>query len=128
MDPISNFTTQLKNAGQAGLESVSAPFSNLKMEIAELLKKEGYLTQVTKKGKKIKKVLYCELAYEGKEPRINDVERISKPSKRVYIGSKELSSVLRSNGIAVLSTPKGLMTAREARQQKVGGEFLFKVR
>jgi len=126
-DPISDFLIQIKNASRVGKEAVVLPCSKLKMEIANLLEKEGYLKNIVKKGKKVKKYLYCEIVYNGKEPRLKDVKRISKSSKRVYIKSNELVAVRQGYGLAIVSTPKGLMTGKEARQQKIGGEHLFNI-
>lgn len=124
-DPIADMLTQLKNASRAGKESVVLPSSNLKYEIAKVLEREGYLKSIARRGKKVKKYLYCELAYEGKAPKINEVKRISKPSRRVYIKSSELKPVRQGYGLAVISTPAGLKTEREAKKEKVGGEILF---
>jgi len=128
MDPISNMLIQIKNAAMVGKPSVSVPFSNLKMEIAKVLQKEGYLKSVVKKGKKIKKVLACDLTYnEAGKARFTDVVRVSKLSRRVYIGVKELRPVRQGTGSMVLSTPKGIMTDKEAKAANQGGEVLFKI-
>lgn len=126
-DPISDFLIQIKNASRVGKEAVVVPCSKLKMEIATLLEREGYLKNVSQKGKKVKKYLYCEIVYNGKESKLKDVARISKPSKRVYAKADELSAVRQGFGLAVVSTPKGLLTGKEARKQKVGGELLFNI-
>jgi len=128
MDPISNMLIQIKNAAMVGKPSVSVPFSNLKMEIAKVLQKEGYLKAVVKKGKKIKKVLACDLSYnEAGKARFTDVARVSKLSRRVYIGVKELRPVRQGTGSMILSTPKGIMTDKEAKAANQGGEVLFKI-
>jgi small subunit ribosomal protein S8 len=127
-DPISDMIIQIKNASMVGKPSVSLPFSNLKMEIAKVLEREGYIKSVVKKGKKIKKVLACDLIYnEDKKSKVIDVLRVSKPSRRVYIGTKEIKPVKQGYGLMVLSTPKGIMTDSEARKANVGGEVLFKI-
>ena len=127
-DPISDMLIQIKNATMVKKPSVSIPFSNVKMEIAKVLLKEGYLKSAVKKGKKIKKVLACDLVYgDGNESKIHDVTRISKLSCRVYIGVKELRPVRQGTGLMVLSTPKGIMTSQEAKEANVGGEVLFKI-
>jgi len=127
MDPISNMLIQIKNAGMAGLPSVLVPYSNLKFEIADLLKKEGYVTSVEKKGKKVKKYIEIEVSYTGKSPKINEVKRMSKPSRRIYMGVKDIKPVRNGYGISVLSTPKGIMTDKVAKKEHVGGELLFKI-
>ncbi len=127
MDTISNMLIQIKNAGMAGLPSVLVPYSNFKFEIADLLQKEGYVTSVEKKGKKVKKYIEIVVAYKDKSPRINDLKRISKPSRRVYMGAKDIKPVRNGYGISVLSTPKGVMTDKLAKKEHVGGEILFRI-
>jgi len=128
MDPISNMLVQIKNAAMVGKPSISVPFSNLKMEIAKVLQKEGYLKSAVKKGKKVKKVLACDLSYnEAGKPRFTDVARISKLSRRVYIGVKEIHPIRQGTGSMILSTPKGIMTDKDARAANQGGEVLFKI-
>ncbi len=127
MDPISNMLIQIKNAGMAGMSSVLVPYSNLKFEIANLLKKEGFVGAVEKKGKKVKKYIEIEILYKGKKAKINNVKRISKPSKRVYAGVKDIKPVQNGYGIAVLSTPKGIVTDKMAKKEHVGGELLFTI-
>lgn len=127
-DPISDMLIQIKNATMVKKPAVSIPFSNVKMEIAKVLVHEGYLKSAVKKGKKIKKVLACDLVYgENNESKIHDVARISKLSCRVYIGVKDLKPVRQDSGLMVLSTPKGIMTNKEAKAANVGGEVLFKI-
>lgn len=127
-DPISDFLIQLKNGGRAKRESISAPASNLKQAIAETLVRNGWLKGVSKRGKKVKKFLVCDLVYgtDG-SPKISEVKRISKPSRRVYLGLDKINKVRQGFGISVLSTPKGILTNTEAKKEKVGGEILFEV-
>ncbi|MEK9167972.1 MAG: 30S ribosomal protein S8 [Patescibacteria group bacterium] len=127
MDPIADFLTNIRNASTASLASTMMPYSSVKFEIATLLAKEGYLASVTKKGKKVKKYLEVGIVYNGKTPRIGGVVRISKPSRRVYYGTKEIKPVRHGFGMLVLSTPKGIMGDKEARKEHVGGEALFKI-
>ena len=128
MDPIADFLIKVKNAGLAGRESVVVPHSEIKEAIADLLVKNGFLKSIAKKRKNNHKILEAEVEYaEGKIPRINDVARVSKPSKRVYQGVKEIKSFKNGLGLIVLSTPKGILTDKEAKKEKVGGEVLFKV-
>ncbi|MCX6713369.1 MAG: 30S ribosomal protein S8 [Candidatus Vogelbacteria bacterium] len=128
MDPISDMLIQIKNAALVGKPAVALPFSNLKHEIAKVLQKEGYLKSVVKKGKKVKKLLACDLAYgENGKAKVTDVSRVSKSSRRVYVGVKEIRSVRQGSGSMVLSTPKGIMTDKEAKLAGVGGEVLFKI-
>jgi small subunit ribosomal protein S8 len=127
-DPVSDMIIQLKNAQMAGRSLATVSFSNFKLAIAELLKQEGYLKSITKKGKKVKKFLELELANKGTGAKIiTDVKRMSKPSRRMYCGAKEVKSVRQGYGMAVYSTPKGVMTDKAARAAKVGGEILFQL-
>jgi len=126
-DPIANMLVILKNASMVGKTSVVFPHSNLKMAIAEVLAKHGYVANVTKRGKKVKKFVQCDIVYVAGKPKFSSITRVSKPSRRVYKGADELHSVRQGMGIAVVTTPKGVMTEKEARQEKVGGELLFTI-
>ncbi|MDO8510105.1 MAG: 30S ribosomal protein S8 [bacterium] len=126
-DPISEMLVRIKNAGNAGKTTVVVPHSKVKLAIAEILEREGYIKSISKKGKKIAKVLELELLYTGDLPRIKDVKRLSKPSRRIYQAAREIRHVRHGFGRLILSTPKGLMTDREARKAHVGGEALFKI-
>jgi len=128
MDQIANMINMVKNAGRAGHESIVVSHSKIKAAIAECLVKEGYLKSATKKTKKGFPVLELELVYgdEG-EPKITGVDRISKSSSRVYKGVKDIKTSKTSYGLTVLSTPKGILTDRQARKEMVGGEVLFKL-
>jgi small subunit ribosomal protein S8 len=104
------------------------PYSNLKFEIVNVLLREGYIKSFSVKGKKVKKHLEVELSYrDDRMPRIEEAKRISKPSRRVYIKSGEIRPVMQGEGMAVLSTPKGIMTGKEAYKAKMGGEMLFTI-
>ena len=127
MDIISNFIIKIKNAGNAGLESVSIPYSKLKESITEVLKKEGFIKDFEVKTEKGKKVLLISLFSENRAPRIKGVQRISKPSKRIYRKATEIRSVKNGYGALILSTSAGVMTGREAKAQKLGGEALFSI-
>lgn len=126
-DPVSDMIIGLKNAQMAGRPLVIVSFSNFKLAIAELLKQEGYLKSITKKGKKVKKFLELELASGVGAKIITDVKRVSKPSRRMYHDAKEVKSVRQGYGLAVYSTPKGVLTDKAARAAKVGGEILFNI-
>jgi small subunit ribosomal protein S8 len=127
MDSISNMIIMIKNAGLANKTSVSFPYSKVKNAIAECLKKEGYILNYFKKVKLGKPVLEVELIYVNKKPKISDVLRVSKLSKRVYFKVKDIHTVKNGLGILVLSTPKGILSGKEARKEQVGGEVLFKM-
>lgn len=131
-DPISDMLIRIKNAGLAKRAMTVVPYSKLKFEIANVLLKEGYIKGFSVKGKKVRKHIEIEIAYRDeeaidKEPRIEDVVRISKLSRRVYAGSKDMQPVKQGLGMLVVSTPKGLLTGAEARKVGVGGEVLFKI-
>ncbi len=117
----------IKNASLAGKGTVAFPYSNLKNSIAECLKKEGYLEEVAKKTKKGKPVLEVSLVYAEKNPKIKQVKRISKQSKRVYFGVRDIHSVKGGTGLLVLSTPKGILSGKDAKKEQVGGEALFEL-
>lgn len=127
MDTISNMLIIMKNGGSARKESVVFPYSKLKQSIAECLKKEGYVNEVSKKVKKNQPVLEVKLIYVDKKPKISEVERISKQSRRVYFGMKDIHSVRSGSGLLVLSTPKGILSGKQARVEHVGGEALFRI-
>lgn len=122
---------RIKNAAKAGKETVSAPFSTMDLEIAKLLVKAGYLKSADKRVVGRKNFIEAEIAYEGgardRRPVLTDFKMISKPSRHLYSGYRELKPVRQTFGTAVLSTPKGVMTAQSARKEKVGGEYLFEV-
>lgn len=126
-DPISDFIIRIKNASNASKASVSVPYSQMKASIADVLVKEGFLKSAAKKGKKVAKNLEVELAYDNGAPKITDVLRVSKPSKRLYYGYESIRPVRQGYGRLILTTPKGILTDREARKEKVGGEPLFKI-
>lgn len=125
-DPIADFITRLKTAGRARKETVSIPYSKLKEAIANVLTSEGYLKSVSTK-KKEQGVFEVELNYHNGEPKIKDVERISKSSRRVYKGFADIHPVRGGFVKVIFSTPKGIMTDRQAMKEKVGGEVLFKI-
>ena len=127
-DPISELIIGIKNAGKAGSSSVKLPLSNLKLAIAEVLKKEGFVKSVIKIGKTPKRMIEIEISYEDKNtPKIKDVVRVSKLSKRIYNGTKDIKAVKGGHGAAILSTSNGIMTDKEAKKAKIGGEVLFKI-
>jgi small subunit ribosomal protein S8 len=127
MDQIANMINMIKNSGLAERESVIVPFSKIKHSIAECLVKEGFLKSVAKKTKKGLPVLELELMYIDGEPKVLGVERVSKSSRRIYKGVKDIKSTRNGFGLMVLTTPKGILTDKEARKEMVGGEVLFKL-
>ncbi len=126
-DPISDFITRIRNASAVGKDAVVVPYSRIKEEMANLLVKEGYVKAVAKKGKKVNKSLEIALAYDEFGPRVKGIERISKLSKRIYKGVRDIKTFKQGHGVVVLTTSKGIMTDSDARKQKVGGEILFQI-
>ena len=127
-DPIADMLTRIRNAAKARFNSVDIPGSTLKTEVAKILKNEGFVRnyKFLKDGKQ--GILRVYLKYgEGQSNIIYGLKRISKPSRRVYVNCKEIKSVYNGMGIAILSTSKGVMTDKRARQEKVGGEILCHV-
>lgn len=118
----------LKNASAQAHTSVTLPFSKMKQAIADCLVKEGYIASVSKKTKKGFPILEIALAYnQNGMPKISDVKRISKPSRRVYSSVKEVYKVRNGFGSVILSTPKGILSGKDARKEQVGGEVLFSI-
>ena len=124
-DPIADMLTRIRNASMVGHPSVEMPSSKLKVELAKLLKEEGFITDYEVKDAGKFKVLSVTLKYDAKhKPIISKLERISKPGLRSYSKAKNLPQVLGGMGIAIISTSKGLMTDRKARKENIGGEVL----
>lgn len=132
-DPIADMLTRIRNAIIVGHPSVAMPSSNLKTAIAKILKEEGFITgfEVVDGPGPGQKTLRVRLKYIGERRQrrsvITGLDRISRPGRRVYTGKKEIPWVLSGMGVAILSTPKGVMTGQRARQLGVGGEVLCKV-
>lgn len=127
-DPISDFIIRLKNGSLAGKATVEVSYSRFAENIAHALKKAGYLSSVEKKGKPFTRSLTLGLVYfDNTMPRVTDVERVSKPSRRIYQKYSDIRTVRSGFGNIFLSTPKGVLVDQEAKRMKVGGEVLFKI-
>jgi len=127
-DPISDMLTRIRNGGKAKFESVDIPGSLLKVEIAKTLKEEGYIKNYKFVEDDKQGTLRVYLKYvDGKTHAIYGLKRISRPSRRVYVNARENMPVLNGLGIAVLSTSKGIMTDKQARQENIGGEVLCNI-
>ncbi len=127
-DPVSDLLTRLRNAGKAKFNSVDIPGSKLKTEMARILKKEGFIKNYKFIKDNKQGILRIYLKYDEKQNNvIFGLERVSKPSRRVYVKSKDLKPVLNGLGIVILSTSKGIMTDKEAKAEKAGGEILCNV-
>jgi small subunit ribosomal protein S8 len=122
-DPISDMLTRIRNANRALLPAIEMPHSKIKESIAGILKKEGYISDVAVEGK-LPKMLKLKLKYQGKKSIIEGLRRISSPGLRRYVGATEIPRVRGGLGIAVVSTSEGLLTDRQARSKKIGGELL----
>ena len=126
-DPISDFLTRLRNAYAANPETVLVPGSKLKLVIAKILEREGFIGAVKETNVGPKKTIEVALKYNEKAPAIRNIKRVSTPGRRVYRGADELRTVLSGQGIAIISTSAGVMTNREARRRRLGGEVLCEV-
>jgi small subunit ribosomal protein S8 len=122
-DPISDMLTRLRNGGRALQPQVELPHSRLKENIATILKSEGYISEVAVEGKPIKR-MKIRLKYNGKKSVIEGIKRVSKPGLRKYVGATEIPRVRGGLGVAVISTPEGVMTDTQARKKNLGGELL----
>ena len=120
---------RIKNAQRARKEAAQFGYSKIKWDIARVLEQIGYIGGATRKGRKNKRLIEVELLYDTatKEPKISDTRRISKLGRRVYRGYREIFAPKNGFGVAVYSTPKGLLTNQQARKEKVGGEILFEI-
>jgi len=124
-DPIADMLTRIRNANLVSHESVEMPSSKLKLELAKLLKSEGFIADYSEETSGKFKVLKITLKYDEKhKPVITKLQRVSKPGLRTYTKSKSLPQVLGGMGIAIISTSKGLLTDRKARKENLGGEVL----
>ena len=124
-DPIADMLTRIRNANMVSHPSVEIPASKLKVELAKLLKEEGFITDYTVKEVGKFKVLEIELKYDEKnKPVITSLKRVPKPGLRTYCKAKNLPQVLGGMGVAIVSTSKGLLTDRKARKENLGGEVL----
>lgn len=126
-DPISDMLTRIRNAQAVDHQTVVIPFSKLKMNLAEILKKEGLIEEVDTQGKKTNKVIEIKLKYLKGEPVINNIKRISKPGRRIYIKKDEIKPIRQGFGMSVISTSQGLMTNKEASKKELGGEVLCEI-
>ena len=126
-DPIADMLTRIRNAGAVRKTEVSMPYSNIKASIAELLTTAGFVSSTRVEGEGKLKVIVVTIAEDGSSPRITELKRLSTPGRRLYVGSKEIPTVKQGRGIIIISTPKGIMTGKEAKAKGVGGELLCSV-
>lgn len=126
-DPITDMLNRIRNAQAVLKETAAVPFSNLKYELARILKKRGFIDKVEKRRRKTKRTILLTLKYENKEPVIKGLKRISKPGRRFYVSTRDIRAVRSGYGLSIISTSKGLMTDKEARKKKLGGEVICEV-
>lgn len=130
MDTIANLLSTIKNASMVKKESVELPFSKMNESILNLLKERGFIegVKVFKHKDSVIKGLHVDLKYsDGNKPMISEAKRVSKPGRRIYLGSKELEFVRNGFGIGIVSTSRGLMTTDEAKKKKLGGEVICEI-
>jgi small subunit ribosomal protein S8 len=128
LDPISDFLTQIRNGIAARVKEISVPHSRVKFEIARVLLEEGFISNFRVEGEGTKKRIVISLKYlDDGGSVIRGLERVSKQSRRMYVGYRDLPRVMGGLGVAIISTPAGIITDREARRRKVGGEVICKV-
>lgn len=123
-DPIADLLTRIRNANQRKHKKVSMPYSNLKLDITNILKDEGYIIDFKVEGEGVEKQITIFLKYKGNQKVITGLKRISKPGFRVYSESKKLPRVLNGFGIGIISTSNGIMTDAKARKENLGGEVM----
>ena len=126
-DPIGDMIARVKNAQARNHKKVNLPSSNFKSKIADILKNEGFIKDFKVLIEQNKNVLSLELKYHSGNPVISNFERVSKPGRRIFSSADSLPKINNGLGIAILSTPKGVMTDIDARKQRVGGEIICKV-
>ena len=126
-DPIGDMLTRIKNSQMRNHKKVEMPSSNFKTKIADVLKNEGYINNFNVENTDKKNILIINLKYNSGSPVITVIERVSRPGRRIFSSAESLPKINNGLGIAIVSTPKGVMTDIEARKQKVGGEVICKV-
>ena len=126
-DPIGDMIARIKNSQSRNHKKVELPSSNFKIKIAEILKNEGFIKDFKVNSEDNKNLLTLELKYHSGNPVINTFERVSKPGRRIFSSADGLPKINNGLGIAIVSTPKGVMTDLDARKQRVGGEIICKV-
>ena len=125
-DPIADMLTRIRNASMIRKKEVAVPFSNIKLAIAQILVREGYLLKA-EVVKDVHQAIVLSLKYNEGDPAIHEINRVSKPGARQYVKSDQIKHVLNGYGIAVLSTPQGIMTNKDAQKARVGGEIVCEI-
>ena len=126
-DPIADLLTRIRNAVMVGKNEITVPSSKLKLTVAQQLKKAGYVTGVKVEAAKPRDILVVTINEAGENSTINEIKRLSKPGRRVYVSAADIPKVKSGRGIVLVSTSKGVITGSEAKKQKLGGELLLSV-
>ncbi len=126
-DPIADLLTRIRNAVMVGKNEITVPSSKIKVVVAKQLKKAGYVTGVKVEAGKPRDILIVTINEPGENSTINEIKRLSKPGRRVYVSAADIPKVKSGRGIVLVSTSKGVVTGTEARKQKLGGELLLQV-
>lgn len=126
-DPIADLLTRIRNAVMVGKNEITVPSSKLKVTVAKELQKAGYLADVKVESAKPRDILKITINNPGENTTINEITRLSKPGRRVYVGANEIPKVKSGRGIVLISTSKGVVTGQEAIKQRLGGELLLSV-
>ncbi len=126
-DPIADLLTRIRNAVMVGKNEITVPSSKIKVVVAKELKKAGYVTAVKVEAGKPRDILTVTINNPGENSTINEIKRLSKPGRRVYVSADEIPKVKSGRGIVLVSTSKGVVTGAEAKKQRLGGELLLQV-
>ncbi len=126
-DQIADLITRMRNAIMAGKNEILVPTSRLKTQVVEVLEKNGYISSFEVKDENPRGILRVIINEEGENPKINEITKVSKPGQRVYSAANDLPTVKSGRGMVIVSTSKGLMTGRDAKKNRLGGEILVKV-
>ena len=127
MDPIADMLNQIRNAQMVSKETVSLPLSNFKYELAQILEKNHFIEGTEKKGRGVKRILEIGLKYQDGESLISDFKKISRPGQRIFLPAKKIKSTKKGRGMVIISTSRGLMSALEAKRNKLGGEVICEI-
>lgn len=126
-DPISDMLTRIRNAIAVGKNEVSLPHSKIKLSVAQILAKNGFISEVSASGKGIDKKITILINDQNDNPRITEINRLSRPGRRLYVKAKEIPKIKSGRGIVIVSTPRGVMSGDDAKKSSVGGELICRV-
>lgn len=126
-DPISDMLTRIRNAIAVGKGEISLPYSKIKLSVAQILAKNEFISEATSTGKGIDKKIVIKINDQTANSKITEIDRLSRPGRRLYVKAKEIPKVKSGRGIVIVSTPKGIMSGDDAKKSSVGGELICKV-